>query len=233
MVGDAGGADSPARRAALEAMLRRYLPPMRVYLMRRRRLGAEEADDLLQGFVGEKVLDGGFAAAADRERGRFRSFLLTCLDHYVVDQIRRERAGRRHVRRMSPEEPEPVGEAGGTHDRADGFDVAWARQVIDETLRRVREQCDAGGRPEAWGMFDLRVVGPTLRGEPAPPYEALVVRFGFASPTQASNALVTAKRLFERTLRSVVAEYAGGGACVEEELRDLRAVLSGARARSG
>jgi hypothetical protein len=104
--------------------------------------------------------------------------------------------------------------------------VAWARQVIDQTLRRMREQCDADGRPDLWGLFDVRVVGPTLRNEPAPAYEDLVASFGFASPTKASNALVTAKRMFERTLRGLVMEYAGGDASVEGELRDLRKVLS-------
>jgi hypothetical protein len=53
-------------------------------------------------------------------------------------------------------------------------------------------------------------------------------RIGFKTPLQASNALVTAKRMFERQLRSVVAEYAGDESEVESELMDLRRIFSDA-----
>ena len=225
MVGEAGGADSPASRGALASLLRRYLPPMKVYLMRKRRLGPDEADDLLQSFVGEKVLDGRFVAAADQSRGRFRSFLLTSLDHFLIDQVRRRQA---ETGRSEDTDEEPVAD-----QAPDPFDVAWAREVIHEALRRMEEQCRTGERSDVWTMFDQRVVGPTLQDRPAPPYDQLVATFGFVSPTQASNCLVTAKRMFARALREVVTEYAGEGANVEAELADLMTILSAGRARSG
>lgn len=224
MVGEAGGADSPARRDALEALVRRYLGPLKVYLMRKRRLGPDEADELLQSFVGEKVLDGRFAAAADRSRGRFRSFLLTSLDHFLIDQLRKRRPS------PAPADGEPAPDAAAPQ-APDPFDVAWARQVINDALARMEAACRAGGRHDAWAIFERRVVGPTLLDRPAPPYEQLVADLGFASPTEASNCLVTAKRMFARHLREVVNEYAGGDADVEAELADLMAVLSGGRAR--
>src|SRR5687768_13319011 len=221
--GGAAGADAGVAREALADLLRRYLPALKVYLARKRGMRSEGAEDLLQSFVGQKVLDGRFVAAADAGRGRFRSFLLTALDHFLIDQARREQARGRNV---ALDDAGPAGEGPAAAEAPDAFDVAWGRQVIDETLRRMREQCEAGGRADLWGLFDARVVGPTLRGEPAPAYEQLVARFGFDSPTQASNALVTAKRMFERSLRAVVMEYAGCDASVEGELRDLREVLS-------
>ena len=219
MVGEAGKSDLAAGRSALEALLRRYLPPMKVYLVRKRRLREHEADDLLQSFVGEKVLDGRFVAAADQSRGRFRSFLLTSLDHYLIDHVRRRKAA-------------PAPAAGGESEpaapeAADPFDVAWARQVINDALGRMESACRAAGQEEVWSMFERRVVGPTLLDRPAPPYERLVAELGFASPTQASNCLVTGKRMFARTLREVVTEYAGEGTNVEGELRDLMIILAG------
>src|SRR5687768_16829005 len=172
--GGAAGADAGVAREALADLLRRYLPALKVYLARKRGMRSDAAEDLLQSFVGQKVLDGRFVAAADRERGRFRSFLLTALDRFLIDQVRREHAGGRQVALTSEAEPAAA-------ERPDAFDVAWARQVIHETLRRMREQCDAGGRGDLWCLFDVRVVGPTLRGERAPPYEELVEKFGFAS----------------------------------------------------
>jgi DNA-directed RNA polymerase specialized sigma24 family protein len=228
LVGRAGDADSPVKREALATLLLRYMPAMKVYLMRKRRLADDAADDLLQGFVGEKVLDGPFVAAADRRRGRFRSFLLTSLDHFLIDQVRRNRAdgstGSDHG--ADTEDPAAPG-------APDPFDVAWARQVINEALCRTEEECRAAGRADVWGMFEQRVVGPTLQDRPAPPYEQLVATFGFTSPTQASNCLVTAKRMFARALRAVVTEYAGEDGNVEEELGDLMKILSSGRARSG
>jgi RNA polymerase sigma-70 factor (ECF subfamily) len=225
MVGRAGGADAAASRGALAALLRRYLPPMKAYLVRKRRVAELDADDLLQGFVAEKVLDGRFVAAADRGRGRFRSFLLTSLDHFLIDQARR----RRPVVEVGPDAvPEPAAE-----QVPDSFDVEWARAVIDEALRRMEAQCRDGARGDVWAMFQARVVGPTLQGLPPPPYEQLVASLGLSSPSQASNCLVTAKRMYARALREVVTEYAGEGANVEAELRDLMSILSGGRARPG
>ena len=223
LVGRAAASDLAASRGALATLLNRYLLPMKVYLVRKRRLSGEEADDLLQSFVGEKVLDGEFVAAADQKRGRFRSFLLTSLDHFLIDQVRRRKG---HVWAGDEEALDPAAPQG-----SDPFDVEWARQVINEALRRMEDECRAAGRADVWAMFERRVVGPTLLDRPAPPYEQLVAEIGFASPTQASNCLVTAKRMFARTLRDVVTEYAGEDANVEAELRDLMSILSGGRAR--
>jgi len=93
-------------------------------------------------------------------------------------------------------------------------------------LQRTQTECEATGRTNFWGLFEVRVVGPLLRGEPPPAYDELVARFGFQSPLQASNALTTAKRIFTRALHAVVAEYAESEEAVEEELRELRAILS-------
>jgi RNA polymerase sigma-70 factor (ECF subfamily) len=204
-------------------LLSRYLSPMKVYLTQRRRLRADEADDVLQGFVGDKILDANFVAAADRRRGRFRSFLLTSLDHYLIDRLRERRSESVTTNEVPEDPPAP--------ETPDPFDVDWARQVVHEALRRTEEECRDGGRNDVWAMFEARVVGPTLLGQAAPPYEQLVSQFGFESPSSASNCLVTAKRMFARALRAVVAEYAGEDANVEEELADLMAILSGRRAR--
>ena len=108
----------------------------------------------------------------------------------------------------------------------DVYDVAWARQVLAEALRRMEQRCLAAGREDTWGVFQKRFVSPILeRTEPAP-YEHLVREFGFRSPSQAANALTTAKRMFARSLRGVVGEYCAGEDEVEEEIRGLMEILS-------
>ena len=58
------------------------------------------------------------------------------------------------------------------------------------------------------------------------PYLALVERFGFASPAQASNVLITANRMFARNLRAVVAAYEFEEGNVDREIAELRSVLA-------
>jgi hypothetical protein len=104
--------------------------------------------------------------------------------------------------------------------------MAWAREVIAEALGRVKTECMASGSLACWNVFDCRVIAPILDGVEPLPYEQLVRRFGFKSPTEASNALVTAKRMFVRALHAVVAEYAGDKGRTDEEIHELRAILS-------
>jgi hypothetical protein len=59
-----------------------------------------------------------------------------------------------------------------------------------------------------------------------------VERFNFATPSQATNILVTGNRMFLRALKSVVGRYAKDGQAVEEELLDLQRILSSSGARS-
>ena len=76
-------------------------------------------------------------------------------------------------------------------------------------------------------MFESRVVQPTLEGTHPQSYEQLVKRFGFESPSQASNALLTTKRRFKRAVEAVVQEYAPGPHETAEELESLKEILAG------
>src|SRR5437762_6995431 len=78
----AEGADGP--RDALGGLLRRYMPALRARLVIEKGIQADAAGDLLNGFLADKVLERDLVARADRSRGRFRTFLLTALDRYVV-----------------------------------------------------------------------------------------------------------------------------------------------------
>ena len=231
LVARAGSADSEAGREALGRLLTRYLPALRAHLIYGKRLAPDRADDMVQEFVANKILEKDLIARADQNLGKFRTFLLTALDRFVLNRLRDERAKKR-----APSEGLLV-EIG---DRADllqsqqgpseVFDVAWARGVLAEALRRMQEECETLGRTDVWGVFECRVVAPTLQGAEPADYQHLIDRFGFKSPVQASNVLITAKRMYARTLRSVVGEYALDNGEIESEIRELREILSGSTA---
>jgi len=227
-VGQPNGA---GQQQALEQLLIRYLPALKAHLLHRRKIASDWAADLLQGFITDKILERGLIEQADREKGRFRTFLLKALDNYVVSELRRERAKKR-----SPGDAAfvTVDEA-RDHDGlsppvSDVFDLAWAREVLAEAVRWMQVECEKSRRTDIWGVFKCRVLDPTLGQTEPLPYEQLVERFGFQSPTQASNVLITAKRMFVRMLRSVVGEYARDETDIDAELEDLKRILFEARA---
>lgn len=223
LVARAADVDSGIKRQALAELLARYLPALRCHLVYKMRLTAEQADDALQAFLVSKVLETGIIKRASRERGRFRNFLLSALENFVKNRLRDERAQKRgggDVASLDSDTP-----AAGARPDA-GFDAAWAREVLRHAIDRTRAECTAGGRQEIWAVFEARVLLPATDGVEPLEYDALVERFGFATPREASNVLITAKRMFVRCLRSVIAEYADDESEVDSELRDLHAALA-------
>lgn len=226
----AEGAEGP--RHALGALLRRYLPALRARLVIEKGIRPEKAGDLLQGFLADKVLERDLIGHADRARGRFRTFLLTALDRYVVDHHRAATAEKRNPAEGPIVSLGDVGEPdhprSGASPPAAASEVAWAREVLAEAIRRMEAQCRTDHRPDLWEVFRCRVLDPALEGADPLPYDQFVSAFSLRTPAQAANALVTAKRMFARVLKSVVAEYADGAAA-DQEIADLRAILAGAR----
>ena len=213
---------------ALGQLLTRYLSPLRAHLVLQKRLPPQQVDDLLQGFISDKVLDRDLVGGAVREKGRFRTFLLVALDRYVSDQARSASRKRRSPDgqvslQEAPDAADPTPSPSGV------FEAAWARQVLANAAQLMREECDASGRPDVWAVFEGRVLYPTLEGAQPVPYSQLVERLSLASVDAASNLLITAKRMFARRLRAVVGEYMGEDGEVEQEIADLRAILGRSR----
>lgn len=227
LIGRAGQGGTDGRREALEVLLLRYLPAMRAHLVRRKGFSPDEADDLVQEFVTSKILERDLIARASRDEGKFRTFLLTAMNRFVYNRIRDQQAKRRspeHGRVVSMgdylEHPEVAEQA------ADEFHAVWAEEVISQALLRMKTQCERSGRSDMWGVFQDRIVGPTLEGTKPVGYGELIERFGFGSPAQASNALITAKRMYARILRTVLAEYTRDDQEINEEIDELKGILS-------
>ena len=89
----AGGADTPQSSAALEKLCRTYWYPLYAHI-RRRGYSEEEAKDLTQELF-QRLLERQFLCGLLREGGRFRSFLLTALRHFLAEHWQRSRAQKR------------------------------------------------------------------------------------------------------------------------------------------
>lgn len=227
LVGRVGRGGPEGKREALGVLLIRYLPALQAHLVHRRGISPDAADDLLQEFVANKIIERDLIAHARRNAGKFRTFLLTALNRFLLNRIRDEQAKKR-----SPEHGKVVSMGDGVEhlqsddEPAEAFHAAWAHRVIAEALRRMHARCDRSGRLDLWGVFECRVVGPILEGAEPVGYGQLIQRFGFRSPAQASNALITAKRMYAGTLRDVLGEYARDDGEIDEEIEELRDILS-------
>jgi DNA-directed RNA polymerase specialized sigma24 family protein len=226
LVDQARSADSDQRRAALQGLLVKSIPSLRLYLTYQLRLDSAAADDLLQEFVLEKMLSNQLLWGADRQRGRFRSLLQTALRNFVLDRMRRSNADKRladRACRLSDEMVEALADNSPRH--TDLPDVAHAWQVLIETLHKLRAECLAESRSDLWSMFEDRVLKPAAVGGPRAGLDELAKRFGYASKIEVSNALVTVQRKLNRALRQVMSQHVPAGE-VDAELDELQRILA-------
>ena len=218
--------DDAGRRIALSSLLQRYWPALRAHLVLGKRLSTDRADDLLQGFVADKIIEQNLLDHAEKARGKFRTFILSTLNHYVISQHRMDTAAKRAPVEGISDLGDGAALLEGGHDPAEQFNVAWARDLISEALRRMEAECRQFQRPDLWTVFEGRVLGPAFEGREALDYTMLVVQLELKAPLEACRLLAAAKRMFARSLRTVVQEYAGATGDAEAELEDLQRALA-------
>jgi RNA polymerase sigma-70 factor (ECF subfamily) len=168
LVLDAGTALTPRGHDALATLCELYWYPLYSYL-RRRGHTAEDAQDLTQGFFA-RLLEKHSLNVVDRARGRFRSFLLGSLDHYVSNERDRSRAQKRgsgtppisldvaiaedrYVREpVDPLTPERI------------FDRNWALAVLDRVLNRLRAELHDAGKDHLFENLKGYLTGDQAAG---------------------------------------------------------------------
>jgi RNA polymerase sigma factor (sigma-70 family) len=217
VVVSAGGEGDEARDA-LAALCRTYRPPVLAYI-RARVGGREDAEDLTQAFFAH-LLERRLASRADRGRGRFRSFLLTSLKHFLASEYERSVALRRGggTLQLSGSMLESIAADGIGPEEA--FEQEWARTVLREALRRLEGEAAAAGRAELFVQLRPYLVEVPEEGD----YDAVAEAFGLRRNTVA----VAVHRLRERmreVVREVVVDAAEGSEEIESELRRMRSVL--------
>src|SRR5436309_4910416 len=115
------------RREGLAVLLQQYLPALRAYLIAGKRVAPERADDLLQGFVADKIIEQNLLDHAQRAKGKFRSFLMVTLNNYVISQHRGDAAAKRSPAEGLTPLNEHTMQLEGGDDPAQQFNTAWAR----------------------------------------------------------------------------------------------------------
>jgi RNA polymerase sigma-70 factor (ECF subfamily) len=163
VVGKAADADSPEVRQALAEMCQIYWYPLYAYL-RRRGHSPHQAEDLTQGFFAD-LLARGPLRGIDPSRGKFRSFLLAALQHYVSNRRVRDRRLRRgggipHLsldfdHAESCYRREPAHE--DTPERL--FERRWALMLLDRTLDRLAGEVAAENKGPLFERLKYSLMG--------------------------------------------------------------------------
>jgi RNA polymerase sigma-70 factor (ECF subfamily) len=210
-------------------VVNRYWSALRTYLgglLSRFPEYRNEADDWLQDFIKEKILDPGWLEKADPNKGRFRDLLKSSLRNFVTGEIRKREAAKRGGTSDVVPLDELDQEIPGPEPSSDSFDMAWLQMLLSETLQKMKEGCAVSENNHIWKIFEVRVLKPALEGIEPAPYEELIAKFALRSPAQATNALATGKRMFARHLRAVIAQYETGDKAVRAEIDSLRLFLN-------
>ena len=230
LVRDAGSDSEPAREQALESLLFHYRPALCEYLRRRHGYPEAVSEDLVQGFVLDKVLRKNLISKARQSRGKFRTFLATAINAYAADVYRFEQAKRRRpeggTTPLTTELVQRLEEPQTTSDPL--FDETLVRQIITEALHETRQYCTQSGIPEAWTVFNERVLNPIFEQVDPTSFENLTERCGFATIKETRNKLVSAKRVFQRQFRTKIKEFSESATEADEEIAFLSQFLDDA-----
>tara|TARA_R110002072_G_scaffold28740_1_gene91989 strand:+ start:922 stop:1596 length:675 start_codon:yes stop_codon:yes gene_type:complete len=211
--------DSEEASAALAQLCEAYWHPLYCFL-RRGRVSPESAEDLVQAFT-LGLLEGRVLTGANRERGRFRAYLLGALKNFQANQRRHAQAQVRGGGQKALSFDFAAGEASyqiePTHDLTPEklFERRWALTVIERALEALASEAEARGE----GALHRRLQ-PYLSGEGRAPYAELSQETGQSVESLRARVSRLRKRCRER-IRQEVRETLGSPDEVDQEVRHL------------
>jgi RNA polymerase sigma factor (sigma-70 family) len=221
-------AEPEIARAALAQLCQSYWAPLDSFV-RRRGSPVHDAQDLTQSFFAH-LIEHKIYARADRQKGRFRSFLLASLKNFLADTFDRDRTLKRGGgQSFLPLHEEQAKEAESlfqTHSSANSedriFDRSWADALVAAGLERL--SADYKGESKEKLFSELRIF-LTSGADPPPTYAELAVRLGTAESTLRSHVTRLRAR-YREALRAEVRRTVDTEAQVDEELHELLRVLT-------
>jgi RNA polymerase sigma-70 factor (ECF subfamily) len=225
VVRNAREGDSAEAREALEQLCQTYWYPLYAFV-RRQGHGPHDAQDLTQEFFAHLLEKDGLAAV-DRGKGKFRSFLLAALKHFLANEWDRRTAQKRggvhahlSIDAAAAESRYDL-EPADVQDAEKVFERRWALTLLDRVLDRLKAEFSANGRAEHFE--ELKVV--LTADKRAVPYATLAGRLGM-SEGAVKVAVHRLRQRYREVLRSEIAHTVSDPLEVDDELRHLFVVLS-------
>jgi RNA polymerase sigma-70 factor (ECF subfamily) len=222
----AGSHDSAQARDALEKLCRTYWHPIFAFV-RRQGHSPHDAQDLTQEFFA-RLLAKNYLGAVDRSRGRFRSFLLASLKHFLANEWDKAGAQKRGGHQVLIPIDVKSAETSCAFDPADEmtaekiFERRWALTLLDQVLARLREEYESEGRTKLFEELKATLTGDRRTVA----YSEIGARLGM-SEGAVKVAVHRLRQRYRELLREEIAETVSGPGEVEEEIRALFSALAG------
>ncbi len=222
----AGDSAAPGARQALEKLCGSYWFPLYAFV-RRQGHSADDAQDSTQQFFAW-LIEHKQLRVADAERGRFRSFLLTMLKHFLSDERKKARAQKRGGGQELVSLDAQMAEDRYRLEPATDltpetlFDRRWALTVMEQTVTRLREEYVAADRAELFEELKHFQAGE----EAGRSYAEVATRLGLTE-CAVKSAIWRLRQRHGDLLREEIAHTVATPAEVDEEIRHLIAVLGG------
>ena len=227
----AGGEFSTEAQEALEKLCCAYWYPLYAYV-RRQGHAIEDAQDLTQEFFA-RLLERKYLRLADRNRGRFRTFLLTSLKHFLLNEWikgnREKRGGGQKVLSLDEEVAESRFAAEPAVDRPPDalYDSGWAATLMDRALVALRAEFEQPGKLDSFERLKVFVWGE----KNALSYAAMAGQLGMTEGA-VKVAVHRLRQRYGELLRAEVAQTVTTPVEVDEELRYLISVIRNGLATS-
>lgn len=219
--------------AALAQLCQTYWPPLYAFV-RSRGYSVHDAQDLTQGFFAH-LIENKIHLRADRQLGKFRSFLLASLKNFLSharehEQAQKRGGGREFIpfEEARAEEAESLfqthGGSGGSalaEDRL--FERTWAETLIETVLARLAAAYKADGKETLFANFRTFLA---VGADPLPAYSELAARMAVTESTVRSQVTRLRAR-YREILRAEVRRTVDTESEVDQELRELLRVLIG------
>jgi DNA-directed RNA polymerase specialized sigma24 family protein len=223
----AGDTSSPDADDALAKLCQTYWYPLYSFA-RRKGYSTEEAEDLTQGFFAQ-FLEKRFLKSVAREKGRFRSFLLSALSHFMANEWDKSQTLKRGGRHTHRSLDTVQAEDRYAHDLSsrpalepgEAFDLSWAETLLAIVLDKLRTEFERGGKGE---RFDT--LKPFLLGEPAEGDYAVVAAQSKLSQQGVKSAVHRLRQRFRELVRLEIGHTVATSAEIDEELRYLIVLMT-------
>jgi RNA polymerase sigma-70 factor (ECF subfamily) len=221
----AGQSTSPRAEAALEELCRAYWYPLYAYV-RRQGHSPHDAQDLTQEFFA-RLLQKNYLGAVARDKGKFRSFLLVALKHFLANEFDRatalKRGGGQTLISLDEQGAEELYalESPTSISPENAFEKRWAITLLERALAQVRSEFIAAGKGGVFEPLKAFLTDGAGSGNYAP----VAVELGMTANAVAV-AVCRLRQRYREVVRAEIAHTVAAPEEIEDEMRHLFAVLA-------
>jgi RNA polymerase sigma factor (sigma-70 family) len=222
----AGEQNTPGAREALEHLCRLYWYPLYAHI-RYTVKDPHDAEDLTQEFF-RLLIEKNYLDAADRQRGKFRSFLLVAVKRFLINAhkhaTRLKRGGGQNLVSLDAElaENRLQAEIGTGQSPEQIFERRWAQETLDRANEQLCREYSAGGKGELFEALKGFLTEESRFGD----YAEVATRLGMTASTVAV-AVHRLRQRYRQLVREAVRPTVADAAEVDEEVKHLVAALKG------